>query len=1584
MLSNTVTKSKFLYFFFSFNTLKISSSLQVILFLLEYLALIPYIAEQSFYLRKAVNDTHDINNIFKYISLYYYFQLLKNNNHYYDYFYIIIVILLTLIHALYKFYLCIKVNIEIIRNIIIILYEVIIFRLLSLYIVDIIISLYVYCYKEKEFEMIFLSFIVMIVIIVYMSYSIYSNFVVFPIFFSNSRNKYPYTAYTAKYELAVFFMKILISLNSNIYTQYQYVSYNNKLFAAMILISVCLLFISTLYNIYYKAHNVIENIHMNQMRFIIFFSAFLWGLITLCFHNSRNVWLILFCSSINVIFDFIAMFYVNEVLLLKNILNSKKRILVIQYIIDKIADKEILSDISEEGKVNNLPSSNEQFKISLRCHYLQCGNCFICNSLLSLTDDTNLYIKYFNVLYSNVLHNSRLSKMDHEHYYLNSYLTDYLSIISIYLNKKMNVDINKAVYCNYNFKLRFSLKFMISKHCNQSNNIIFNFLLIHHLLFENGNNVNGDSSNSNQMDLKILSAITYISNSISTTVQKIESFIDNELKKLDDFISLSTSLFSMHNKKIMNLLNQRDSVHCYPIVISRFIYEEILNMPVSKIDGMIRNELKDVKDVLTKSFLQETLISIKINFMSEIENIDNLIILRCGHDLISHLNKNLSSLFIREFRDEGISLFKEYLHKNCTSDTDNTFEFIIKYNENDIAYMKLMIFFISNTLNANEIVLTGEYNISTKGLLITRYKEINDLSNEIIYKISNRLCNLLGVGNNTSNIERDDNSPLHISLDLISNIRKCRNKGINVFEFYILQFQLLYFKVVNQNGTKEKKSFEKKRLSRIETERNDKYKKNILFSMKQTIIGKKSIFKYNVYLANSGVKNVSIQSNNNISSGDMSMLQKKNSQFKNTTFSVFSKNIGTICEESSIQMSTSTVILSQNSNRGDKIKSIDNILSQKSQTKYSRFKIVVFSNVLLLIVLSFTLLFLEIFNNNEFFRIYTFYTSFRTFLRLYYHFISYAYSVVCIGDFSISETYCVNYFDEYTKYYNTKYNDDFNISQLTQLELTMKVSDFMARAINMTSQVYNLNVREVTELYYSKYNYTKIAVNGENNTIHLFNVETTFLEGLKLLSNSFEILIQNYTFTREPVYIISMNTSDFSNIKNPNKLSEWQIEYYNTLLNYQKFLLTWNRIKEELDRLKSGLMKRIQYIMLYFVIGMFILENILVLLLFIILKSFIKIIKIRVNETMHKLKDKVFFSFFKRKISNLALLSKYYEKDPSTILDDLTKLYSEYNIITKPSPNQKSKKETSKNDLLFISDNERALKDIYLPIKTYNRVTKPYIHIIISIEIFFVLLFLVYVFVLILIINQTSKVFDIIEGNTIAENNVYNELTLFQVMILTNQTQGMISSYIDSVQNDNFIVEDLFSSIESIYVSDSDIKKIPSLFPLINSVLDFDCYTMYSTYNDPRLKKLNAKYPERTYYKKLGDMCSRFEIMRYKIDQLMYQYMFYELSAIIQNINDFSYQGLVKAYEQKRYFNVVTMQFFIYRPLRSWMNGTPYARAINNATSLQITTVIAYIVCLIVSQIIMSFVLIIYLFHPLQQLNKKLGLLKRVFNIKKN
>lgn len=367
-----------------------------------------------------------------------------------------------------------------------------------------------------------------------------------------------------------------------------------------------------------------------------------------------------------------------------------------------------------------------------------------------------------------------------------------------------------------------------------------------------------------------------------------------------------------------------------------------------------------------------------------------------------------------------------------------------------------------------------------------------------------------------------------------------------------------------------------------------------------------------------------------------------------------------------------------------------------------------------------------------------------------------------------------------------------------------------------------------------------------------------------------------------------MNTSNFSNIKNPKKLTEWQIEYYNTLLNYQKFLLTWNRIKEELDRIKSGLMKRIQYIMLYFVIGMFVLENILVLLLFIILQSFIRIIKIKVNETMHKLKDKIFFSFFKRKISNLAILSKYYEKDPSAILDEINKLYSEYNMITKPSTNQKGKKETSNNVLLFISENEsaNALKDTYLPIKTYNRVTKPYIHIIISIEIFFVLLFLIYVFVLILIINQASKVFDIIEGNTIAENNVYNELTLFQVMILANQTQGMISSYIDSVQNDNFIVEELLSSIESIYVSDSDIKNIPSLFPSINSVLDFDCYTMYETYKDPRLKKLNTKYPDRHYYKKLGDMCNRFEIMKYKIAQLMYQYMFYEIIIIIQNIND--------------------------------------------------------------------------------------------------
>ena len=291
-------------------------------------------------------------------------------------------------------------------------------------------------------------------------------------------------------------------------------------------------------------------------------------------------------------------------------------------------------------------------------------------------------------------------------------------------------------------------------------------------------------------------------------------------------------------------------------------------------------------------------------------------------------------------------------------------------------------------------------------------------------------------------------------------------------------------------------------------------------------------------------------------------------------------------------------------------------------------------------------------------------------------------------------------------------------------------------------------------------------------------------------------------------------------------------------------------------------------------------------------------------------------------------------------------------------------------------------EDNFIPIKMYNQITKQYIHIIISIEIFFILLFMIYIFILILIINQTSKVFEIIEGNTKAENNVYNELTLFQVMILTNQTQSMISSYVSSTENDNFIVEDLFSSVVTIYQSDSKRKTISNLFPSTNSVLDFDCYSMYDTFNDPRLKKLNTKYPELTYYKKLGDMCNRFDVMQYKDDQLMYQYMFYEISSIILNINDYSYSGLLKAYSQKRYFNVAILHFFIYRPLRSWVNGTPYGTAITNATSLQITTVITYIICLIVSQIIISLILIFFLFKPLQQMNKKLGLMKRVFNIR--
>ena len=1625
---NGFTSNRLKFFINSYYVLHLPNAINVICFLMEYFFLIPLIAEQSFFINNACNS----NNNIKYISLYYYFQKLQNNQHHYHYIFLIIVYFFIIYHTLSVLCLGYKFSNGIYTKIHIIFYQMVFLRIIAIYIVDVYVSFLIYAIYNGTFIECFLSSMLVLIGTYFFISNLSSYYVIFPIIFSEHKYSYPYTTLSAQFDTFIFVIKTLICIQKNlIQHNNDSISSQSKYLALFILVSLFFLCIFMINIIYRHSNRFLENFIVNKLRLIFCILCVKWGATNLIFDNKNNIWIYIFGFTLSLLLTFYILLYMTEITILLNLLKISNHHMkqIIYYIITKINTNKKQKEDTTSSNKKEIPDNDIQkykdIKISLLCHSLKCGSCAVCKTFSNFNDSTpttnfskynDEYIRYFYILYINNVKCRKISSNQFGSEFYPQFFLDYLSILSVFL-ESFSSETSKPInpYCNYNFRLRFRIKSVISKYVSYSSysefnqHVLMNFMLIQHILFSPNHNRHNNDKDKNDnktpgkfgsaVDLKILSVLSFISETISSTVNKLSSFIDNELKKLDDFIELSISLSHLHKKQLLNLLNQRDYIRCYPIVISRFIYEEILNTPVNKIEGMIRNELKEIRDNLSKSFQNDSLINIKIDFDIDLLSNENMLLLRCGNDLIENLNKSFFILFPREFKEEGIYEFKYFLNTNCkatnTNSNRNTFEYLINYN-NDISYMNMMFFFISNTLKYNELVLTGEYNVTTKGIMITMEKEYNGTKKEILYRLSKKLCHLLSIKINMFDFEEKGNSTIHMTLDSISNMEQYGNKANKntVYELFVDKFQLIYYKILTKNAVINGKNIfseEERRMSQFNILRRTsgpkkRYKK-LFFSLKKIIQKKNEKALYKVYLVNASAYNPVIQEDNNTFDSSEGKLHKKNSQFKNTTFSMFSKNIGTICDESSIQMSTNSVILSQNLNRTDKIRNSENIISQKSQTQYSRYKVVIFSNVAILIILSITLLILEITNNQEFFRIYTFYTSFRTFLRLYYHFISYAYSVVCVGDPSVSDDYCVNYYDEYTKYYNERYNDTFNISQLTQRELTMKVSDFMSRAINMSSQVYKLNEERVTELYYSDYNYTKITVDLKTNKIGIIEIETTFLNGLKMLSNSFQIMIQNYTFASHPIYIFSMNTTDFSYIKDPLSLKDWQIEYYNTMLNYQKFLLTWNQIKKVLDDIKSGLLKRIQFLMLYFVIGMFGLENILVFLLLVILDSFINIIKIRVNHTMYKLKDKTFFSIFKKKISNLQILSKYYEQDPSAILDNITQLYSEYSLITKQNNAITTKKQIdSSNELIIIDKDIKAekTKEDYILIKKYNKYTKKYIHIIIGIEIFFILLFLIYVFVLILIINQTSTVFDIIEGNTIAENNVYNELTLFQVMILTNQTQGMISSYVNQVSNDNFIVEDLFSSIETIYKSDSDISTIPSLFPKLESVLNFDCYEMFETFKDPRLKKLNTKYPELTYYQKLGDMCNRYDVMKYKKDQLMYQYMFYEISIIIQNINDHSYKGLLKAISQIRYFNVATMHFFIYRPLRSWVNGTPYAIAIDNATNLQLNTVVAYILCLIVSQIIISFVLVFYLFKPLQKMNKKLGLVKRVFNIKKS
>ena len=147
-----------------------------------------------------------------------------------------------------------------------------------------------------------------------------------------------------------------------------------------------------------------------------------------------------------------------------------------------------------------------------------------------------------------------------------------------------------------------------------------------------------------------------------------------------------------------------------------------------------------------------------------------------------------------------------------------------------------------------------------------------------------------------------------------------------------------------------------------------------------------------------------------------------------------------------------------------------------------------------------------------------------------------------------------------------------------------------------------------------------------------------------------------YYFQKSYKYLLN----NFSNIYNQEKLEDWQMEYYNLVMNYEKYLETWVNIQIGVDDNTNNRLKNLSYTVIIFLNILNVCHIFLFCLLYFFIYSFEKLFKMSINKLMKKFEDKKFVEFFLYKYHHLKILLKFFEQNPISILHDIQGLYNGY------------------------------------------------------------------------------------------------------------------------------------------------------------------------------------------------------------------------------------------------------------------------------------------------------------------------------------
>lgn len=1132
-------------------------------------------------------------------------------------------------------------------------------------------------------------------------------------------------------------------------------------------------------------------------------------------------------------------------------------------------------------------------------------------------------------------------------------IVSYNLLIGLYMEfiaKKKNLV--KIVLRYHKIKTLMNTRKIKSKNKSYLLSNIFSFNYLVNLEFLYSQITNGIRKQREDAKMAYLIKINEYSSSIGKFLSQLKLFFEIDIKLPQEIIKLASKYTQLKETIDISFLNSKENKYNFPCVASGYIIEEIFNDQF-QVALFNRESISLIEELISIHYKEDHNILALYDIVLKTITIEE-----CGRDLLSLKKRKFEEIFPIYLQREGIQLFLETLSK----DEKNIFEYY--YNEKTKHTVELFRVKFSNIpsigTDCYKIFILCTYKIEKENLAIFQVKKIHNKDKQI----------LIGVSDNISNYFKI--TPEHIENSFQTK------KYIEASDLFFPESNLVNYAKLN---------LKLKQLG-VTIPRKNKRKKPLIFIHKQTVGD------IDIYIVRESESNMSIKSKNtNLTTTNMdNAITQKCSMVDNNQLERFSSNDYLLNIEKNTTHTGSSSINSGSIT--STYVSLNTSLKKVEEEKFRRFfmyKYYIISFNLVSALILFIYLFYELNYNVVLEKTFKIIVHFNDFQNYFYHTALSILSLACNAA-SIENTECVNQFIKYSEEFIITHNLTENEMLITLIsrELLLKSEEIVDKLKEWESEREYIKSERLEAILEKDFYFT--AIEEVNATIGFVNITLSFEDAVKRFSNTIIQVASSDEFLTSPVYTITTDGNAYIDMSNVVKdkepingayLNQVQKYYYTLLLNYQKYLLILLSIGDLLkdyydDKVKSALV--IKYIFSLMLAFFHVALMVLCMIFIAIFKNlhisyFIKIYgQITNNE---------FKEYIKEKIDILITLLDFYKENPMSLIKKIKKLNSQEN--TRKKELSKKIARAMNNEALLLSQEAECEKiDLEKISQIYNK------HITLSISLYTIFLFIIYVLVIFFfffgIINRLDHLhlMNIYTKNNFDMSvNSYINLGLIQIMSLTNQTDLQLEEYFTEVertaQSKGYVrsrLEESFQLIFEIY----KMEKQYSFFYPLTSIVTLNCDTLYEDFKDSLIISMHEEYPESNYEMLFSRYCySLNSLSTYNDDKLLMTIVVYQNEKLLDQLTDQSYETYVRISNSELLYDVYTELLIIVRPIRGYVYDNCIIDIVDDLVSNYTHFIIIFLVVNFFFEIVIFIVIKFWSIDTIIKYTKEIIIVVRAF-----